>query len=81
MKEYKKLEKMNKNKAEIKNRIVQLTNLLKKIGEQSLGDNQILQKVNEIEQWMKDHKFDNLEQYEKKYYELQMFYNNNKNNE
>ena len=81
MKEYKKLEKMNKKKAEIKNRIIELNNSLKKIGEQSLGDNQILQKVNEIEQWMKDHKFDNLEQYEKKYYELQMFYNNNKNNE
>ena len=81
MKEYRNLEKMNKKKAEIKNRIIELNNSLKKIGEQSLGDNQILQKVNEIEQWMKDHKFDDLEQYEKKCNELQMFYNNNKNNQ
>ena len=81
MKEYRNLEKMNKKKAEIKNRIIELNNSLKKIGEQSLGDNQILQKVNEMEQWMKDHKFDDLEQYEKKCNELQMFYNNNKNNQ
>ena len=81
MKEYRNLEKMNKKKAEIKNRIIELNNSLKKIGEQSLGDNQILQKVNEMEQWMKDHKFDDLEQYEKKCNELQIFYNNNKNNQ